>query len=294
MAIEANPFTIHNTLYVEVLLLQRVGEERRDELVRYLRERPFETFMLLSDLLEMDADTHEGDDTPHLIGYLRRGQVVAVQGLYASGRCLPHLIDESVASAMVADLLGWPVRWLMGIRRVSDPLLGELNRRGYKPSYDEQDYLMQLTRATFVPHYTPGVRHAIAEDAPAMARLRYRFEREYFHPLVPYGQESLYLKIAQRCVANGTFLVEREGAIASTVSVEARIPGLAHIGAVYTEPLHRKKGYAKGVVSAMCEDLLQSEEYVTLTVRKSNPAAIHVYNALGFQYRDEYRMFRFR
>jgi predicted GNAT family acetyltransferase len=76
------------------------------------------------------------------------------------------------------------------------------------------------------------------------------------------------------------------------VAVEASIPQLTHIGAVYTHRDFRGRGLAKGVVTAICQQHLRLKERVTLNVRVDNEIANRVYRALGFRVWGDYRMCR--
>jgi predicted GNAT family acetyltransferase len=77
------------------------------------------------------------------------------------------------------------------------------------------------------------------------------------------------------------------------VLVEAAIPELSQIAAVYTIKGYRGRGLAKGVVSSICKDQLLDKPRVTLTVKTDNVPAFRVYRALGFRRWTDYRMSRF-
>ncbi len=75
---------------------------------------------------------------------------------------------------------------------------------------------------------------------------------------------------------------DRIAAVAGThvVSIEQSV---AAVGNVMTHPDYRNHGYASIVTSAVCAELIRrSIRTIALNVSQSNPAAIHLYQKLGF------------
>lgn len=59
---------------------------------------------------------------------------------------------------------------------------------------------------------------------------------------------------------------------------------VAAIGNVMTDPDHRNRGYASIVTGAVCAEIIRRGiGTIALNVAQSNPAAIHVYEKLGFK-----------
>lgn len=170
--------------------------------------------------------------------------------------------------------------------------MSQLGHPGLKISFDEQDYLCDVGRTRLRPQRVEGVRRATVSDLPQVASLRAAFECEYFGVAYARIDQTWCLRAAERYVAQGAWVAQRDGCIVSMVAVEADIPGITHIGAVYTLPAYRGRGLAKGVTSATCEEQLAAKERVTLTVRIDNLPALSAYAALGFQRREDYRMCR--
>ena len=59
--------------------------------------------------------------------------------------------------------------------------------------------------------------------------------------------------------------------------------GVAAVGNIYAHPVHRGKGYGQLVTSAVTEELLNRNLLVVLNVDEANPAAVHLYEKLGFR-----------
>ena len=268
----------------------RVGMASADEMLAYLHAHHREAIFALHDLV------HRGEpgvaEPSRVIGYRTDDGILGVQCFYSSGRWLPHLADPAVVAPMLEDAVRHPLRWVVGARRVLDPLVEALLARGYFPAYDQVEVLCSLDADTFRPFAADvTARRATRADVHHLADLRRRFEAEYF-PGGGQGQADWYENAAEQAVRDGAYLVEAGGVAAATVSVEADIPELTHIGAVYTRAAYRGRGLAKAVVSAICREALGRRRRVTLTVRWDNAPARRAYEALGFQPWDEYRMCR--
>ncbi|MCD6519499.1 MAG: GNAT family N-acetyltransferase [Anaerolineae bacterium] len=262
------------------------------EIERYLRVYYYENIPLLADLPQMGREIGPYADTLSLIGYRRQGELVAVQGFYHYGRWLPHFVDSAALEPMLDDALRRRIRWLMGVRRIVDPFLERLWELGFSSDYDEEDHLCYVEPETLVPYPLPEVRRATPEDIPEIAELRFLFEREYFGTPEPFISKGWCHYVAEHYVQQGAYVVERDGRLVAMVAVEAELPELAHVGAVYTREGYRGRGFAKGVVTAICEELLARKPRVTLTVRVDNEIAYHVYQVLGFRRWTDYRMTR--
>jgi hypothetical protein len=156
---------------------------------------------------------------------------------------------------MLAVAQRYRLRWIMGPQRVVDAVLGRLAGPGVNLAYDEQDAIYRLDAETLRPHLVPGVRRATEADIPAVAGLRLRFDAEYFGTPVEAAFRPWYLRMAGAYVERGTYLAERDGVAVAMVAAEARIPALAQIGAVYTLPEYRAQGLARGVITAIAQDL---------------------------------------
>jgi uncharacterized protein len=272
--------------------LERVGAEALDDLTRYLWRHYHENIALLSDLWSKARGGWGRDAAPVLQGYRLQGEIVAVQGIYRSGRWLPHFERQDILPAMLEDARDYRLRWVMGVRRVVDPILERLPELGLRVSFDESDAFCYADRVSFAPRPVPGVRRATRRDAGAMATLRCAFEAEYFGVPVERIERSWCLRAAERYVREGAYLAERDGHVVAMAAVESSIPQLTHIGAVYTRRDYRGQGLAKGVVTAICQEHLRMKERVTLNVRVDNEPANRAYRALGFRVWGDYRMCR--
>lgn len=274
-------------------MVRRLGSEQMQEIEGYLRAHAQENILVLSDLMSVHGADRRWDDPLSCIGYRARDRVLAVQAFYRYGRWFPHYVDERILDVMLEDMLQRRVHWLLGVRRVVDPIVSRLASTDFGLVYDEKDYLCYTDADLLRSHPLPSIRRATVRDVDAIAQMRFAFEHEYFGTPPAHINRSWCIHIAQRYVERGTFVAERDGRLVSMAAVEATIPELSQIGAVYTQREYRNLGLARGVVSAACVKELHHKERVTLTVKVDNEPALKAYADLGFRHLDDYRMCRF-
>lgn len=273
-------------------MIERVSKEQYEHVVEYLWRHAHENIHLLDDL-GRDQGRQPWDDVPVLLGYAREGRVVGAQAFYRYGRWFPHCQDPVALDMMIEDMMLQRVSWVLGVRRVVDPIMERLMRDGYSVRYDEIDHICRVDAHVLRPTERDGVRRAVLGDLAGVSALRFRFEAEYFG-VEPYRVDQNWCeRIAARYIDNGTYIAVAERRIVAMVAVEARIPGQVQIGAVFTDKAYRGRGYAKAVVSALCRELLADAACsVSLTVRIDNQPAIQAYASLGFKRVGSYRMAR--
>jgi len=258
----------------------------------YLERHLLGTMFLLGELVH--AEHRARARRPEVLAYDVDGEIGGVCGFTREGRCLPHLVDESVIPLMVADMASRRVRFMSGLTAVVDRLVPPLRAEGVVPIQDECETLCQLEPDDLVPVHAGRVRRATLGDLDLVAELRTSFEAEYFHIPRHVVPPRWAKRIARRYIEDGTYLAEEDGEAISMAAVEVDIPQLSVAAAVYTRRAWRRRGYAKSVVSALAEDAFRSKPLVALTVREENTAAQRAYKALGFRAVDVYRFVSFR
>lgn len=86
-----------------------------------------------------------------------------------------------------------------------------------------------------------------------------------------------------------TFILKRHGKIISKVNLHGMSKNYFQIGGVITLPAHRGKGYAKMVLSKLCEHYFNKGfKYGMLFTADTNVAARKVYKKLGFKPVDKF------
>ena len=149
--------------------------------------------------------------------------------------------------------------------------------------------------------HMPAIRAHYGVDAPElMWRMTLKPEELRVVPgsvkhLTPQFTTDLYRMYAlgggdsftpSQVFAGSFFGVEEHGVLiaAAGTHVLSEAYDTAAIGNVFTHPDHRGRGCASRATSAVCSDLIRRGiRTIVLNVSRSNHAAIHVYEKLGFR-----------
>lgn len=142
----------------------------------------------------------------------------------------------------------------------------------YRASEEVIEYLCDLDAADFSPASARWrARRATLADFDALCAFYSRAEDMARTP-----------RAVERPLTSGrVFVVEVDGAIASSVLTNAETRTAAMIGGVYTPPQHRGHGYAGAAMTALCRSLL--DDGLRPVLYYHHPAAGAIYRRLGFR-----------
>lgn len=120
----------------------------------------------------------------------------------------------------------------------------------------------------------------MAGDAPLLIEWMLEFHREALPP-DPFPQRAKIEKDA----AGGQYLFWTvDGEPMSMAAVVRRLPTVAAIGAVYTPPDKRGRGYAGSVAAALCERIFgEGKRAACLYTDLNNPYSNRCYAKIGFK-----------
>ena len=151
--------------------------------------------------------------------------------------------------------------------------------RLYERPGAHDEWRMVLAPEAFTPPALDGVRRIMPEQAETLAGL--------YRQAASPGEEVVAFSPAQ--IARGAFYgVWADDRLVATAGTHVWSPQerVAAIGNVFTHPDYRGRGYASRCTAAVVRAALaQGIGTVVLNVRQNNPAAIHVYEKLGFHRR---------
>lgn len=95
-------------------------------------------------------------------------------------------------------------------------------------------------------------------------------------------EESVRASLAKRL--DNRFILEKSGTPVSLTMIVRKTPSLLVLGGVYTPPEFRNQGFSQICVQKVCEHILTDhKKHVALHVNVNNPAALQVYQKLGFK-----------
>lgn len=126
------------------------------------------------------------------------------------------------------------------------------------------------------------LRKMRAEDAALVTEWRAGANVEVFGLSAQYAQERAVAEVASMIAGGRHDLLWKGDQALSMAGVNAALPGVVQLGAVYTPPPLRKRGYAQAVVGLMLAEL--AERGVQRAVLfAANQTAVGTYLALGFR-----------
>ncbi len=127
-----------------------------------------------------------------------------------------------------------------------------------------------------------AMRSAAASDRALLLRWIEAFHREALGEATPSGIDA---EADRWLVADARRLyVWDDGAPASMAGVAGPTPNGIRVGAVYTPPERRRRGYASTLVAAVSQAQLDAgRRFCFLYTDLSNPTSNHIYQAIGYE-----------
>lgn len=251
------------------LVKARPGQEA--ELQRRLRREPYYNLFLISNLNEGLSDNLEVWLDKAAGGVLMRRHA----NWTLDAGPTPGAFDFAAAAAIMASFPAERVAGIVGQPEAVDPLHAALQTRG--TVYEQRFAVMTAPPAPIAYSGTP--RLATPADLDALTEF--------------YANAESLSRNRQGVERNlgGTWLVEQDGRIVTAAAVTGQTDQAAMIGAVFTPPVHRRKGYASAVVHAMSAAM--HRENLRPCLFYHNPEAGRIYLKLGFRELGGWRMVRF-
>ncbi len=249
---------------------------------------------------------------PHRVSvYLNRAGVASAEVREAllvsrDGLVLPVLSGSAsdVDRRDVAFLLGngsRVVHSIMGLKRDVETVERSLPR---KPGPVIDYHLMVLTRAgppvggdsdDAPERLDLTIRRARPRDSPALFPLQREYEKEEVL-LDPskFNSTAAYINLQNHVKREIVYYAVWRRRIVAKAGTNARGIEYDQLGGVYTVPSLRGRGVACALLRALLEELRNRGRNVCLFVKRDNPAAVRLYEKLGFNRRDDFRIAYYR
>jgi ribosomal protein S18 acetylase RimI-like enzyme len=230
---------------------------------------------------------------PPLMRAVREDGQVRGCALMTAGRMLVvSRLTESALNALAGALHGGGVALpgVNGPEETSSAFVGAWT--ALKGASADQGVGMCLYRAGVLtaPTEPPGaVRAAGRDDLPRLREWMAAFNRET-------GDDPAFASaLSERFVAESRALLRVDPA-GTPLSLAARVadtPNGARIGAVYTPPEQRRRGYASSLVAELTLRLQAQGKVCFLFTDAANPTSNGIYRAIGYRQIGVFRAFRF-
>lgn len=121
-----------------------------------------------------------------------------------------------------------------------------------------------------------SVLKATLDDLNQIYELSFQFFKDCGLPDIP-SKEKL------KDTINHFSIIKEDGIIVSMASYAKDTDKSLRVTHVYTLPNKRGKGYAKKIVNAIKNEIIDMGFTATLNVDKNNPISYHIYESLGFK-----------
>lgn len=198
---------------------------------------------------------------------------------------LSHAGRPGAAEALAAALLreGLELPGVLGPRPVAEAFAAGWAAGGGPPATPGMDQRIYQLTAVRPPPAPPGrMRRATAGDRPLLEAWFAAFSAE----ATPGSAEGDVAAVVTRWLSSESrqLVLWEDGEAAAMAGAAGPTPQGIRIGAVYTPPGRRRRGYASALVAALSQAQLDAgRRYCFLYTDLGNPTSNHIYQAIGYE-----------
>jgi predicted GNAT family acetyltransferase len=226
----------------------------------------------------------EGD---RVVGVAMRAGLYLIVTAGTSDPALRVLIDDAVTATPDAPGIVGPKELA---RRAVELWIA---RTGQRAHVQMAERIYALSRV-IPPRAVPGrMRAARAADHDLVTVWFDAFMREAQPHLISSSSPADVRANAERWIAGGGLRVWEDGAVVSMAGASGPTPNGIRVGAVYTPPDKRRRGYASALVAALSQEQLDGgRTFCFLYTDLANPTSNKIYQDIGYEPVadvDEYR-----
>ncbi|MGE5474442.1 MAG: GNAT family N-acetyltransferase [Ignavibacteriales bacterium] len=216
-------------------------------------------------------------------GYFDRQSLKGIIPFYNLGSCIPHFEDDKALPEII-DLVKnqKTFTYLIGVEKVIKPIYEAIKDYRTTKENNKSSYMLNNNFTPFTAQDT------IIYDATTEERFIDFIAESDKDSHRDRAREEVISSITQKSPDEDFLLLEKEGKLVSQACIQAVTSRFNQIGAVFTLPEERGKGYAKTVVSELCERIIDRNKIPSLFVRKNNTPAVKAYQSLGFKHYMDY------
>ena len=213
----------------------------------------------------------------------RGGVIGGYLGQADNGNLMPQWPGGDWAKATPL-LAGRKVAGVLGPADQCDALLSALGLGSCPMSLSDVQQGLSLSLCDLRLPDAGGVelRKMRGEDAALVTEWRSGANTEVFGLPAPQARAQAEGEVAAMIKGGRHYLLWQGDVALSMAGVNAALPGIVQLGAVYTPPPLRRRGYAQGVVGLMLAELARGG-VARAVLFAANQTAVGTYLALGFQ-----------
>lgn len=268
-------------------MIRQLFEIDRKIVEEYLKRNHIETTFLIGNIkyfgIENDKELRRCGD---YFGYFEKGELKGIIPFYNLGSCIPHYESQGAITYFIELMKERDFKYLLGMRRIIEPLYENLKDvKSFRNVSDDAYYINKNLKEFQCKDIEIKNYYEIDLDLAAeflVEASKIGFERE------DASIEEAKKTLLQRAVEEDYLFAIKDGKIVATACIQTTTDEISQIGGVYTTPIERGRGYCKAIVSKLCRRIIERGKIPTLMVRKNNTSAVKAYEALGFEFYDDY------
>ncbi|HJQ23269.1 MAG TPA: GNAT family N-acetyltransferase [Blastocatellia bacterium] len=273
----------HTRLVSHSLNVERLSEKDREEVLRYLSERPLQTFGLAGFVRD------NGLVSPHNRGtfYACRDQQGRLEGVALIGH---FIVFEARSEAAIAAFARTAQQCSDAFLLIGEQADVETFWRYYSPAGQDarlygRELLFALGWPVAVREAVPGLRLATMADldviVPAHAECTYI--ESGINPL-DTDAEGFRARCARRIEMGKTWVWTEGNRLIFKVDVVSDTPDVIYLEGVWVNPEERGKGYGSRCISQLGRDFLQRTGSICILVNEKFIAAQMLYRKASFKF----------
>ncbi|QCX34405.1 GNAT family N-acetyltransferase [Caloramator sp. E03] len=273
-------------------MIRILNEKDKPVVEEYLERNHIDTTFLIGNVkyfgLENKKDLRRCGD---YYGYFENGILKGIIPFYNLGSCIPHFESKNAIPHFIDLMKNNEFKFLLGMKKFIEPLYNELKSLKQSGNISDSYYFVNNNFKEFIiPEVEIKSFHEI--DLDCITDFIVETNIKGFGNM-KYTKDEAIKSLNQRSKDEDYLFLIKDNLIVAGANIQTSTDRISQIGAVYTLPEHRGRGYCKAVVSNLCSRIISKGKIPTLIVRKNNMPAVKAYKALGFEFYDEYLLIEF-
>ncbi|WP_425060358.1 GNAT family N-acetyltransferase [Sporomusa carbonis] len=224
-------------------------------------------------------------------GYFEEGKLKGVLTFFNLGSVMPHFESSGAVNAFAEIMRQRKFEVVAGMKYVVEPLFQAVVQHKKVLAYEDSYYFVNNK---FNP-YTMQCDGLIADAEQVDRSLAIDFVVEAYRQGFRrrFNREMAAKMLDERAAGEDFIFLLTDGKPRAQAAIQVITSRIKQIGGVYTSEDSRGRGYCKALVSELCRRIIASGKTPTLMSRKDNIPAVKAYQAVGFEYFDDYLMVKF-
>ncbi|SHI80146.1 GNAT family N-acetyltransferase [Lutispora thermophila] len=271
-------------------MIKLLTQSDKEKVMSYIGRNEIETSFLYANVVEFGIDNNPdirrcGD----YYGFFEGEELRGILPFYNLGSCIPHYESHKAVPYFAEIMKKRDFQFLLGMKKVVKPLYEEIKDCRKVLEFDESSYFINKN---FKPFTLGGVSFIDAAGSTDDKIVDFVLDGRIKGFNQEATREDILKTLSQRAKEEDFIIAQKDGKLVAQAGIQTYTPKVNQIGSVYTPEEERCKGYAKAVVSEICERITGRGKMPTLMVKKDNIPAVKAYNALGFEHYDDYLIIR--